>query len=212
MPNSTNRSMSAQQLLEQFMGLRAGNNKAREKVGEVAGRLVGYGAAAVLGAFGYRAYQNWRTGKQAGEFERRDVAAPLQAPPEGSKFLPATAPASDGRPFELALVMAMISAANAHGHIGPEEQRTIFDQVGQLSLDAEGKAFVFDTLSNPPGRQDSASLASGPKQAAEIYLASRIVIDPDHPAELAYLEALANRLSLPPDLVEHLESQAVQVA
>ena len=74
------------------------------------------------------------------------------------------------------------------------------------------KAFVFDTLGNPPTLQDIASLASGPEQAAEIYLASRLVIDPDHPAEVAYLEALASRLSVPPELVAHLESQAAQVA
>jgi uncharacterized membrane protein YebE (DUF533 family) len=135
---------------------------------------------------------------------------PVQTPPEGSKFLPDTAPAGDGRPFELALIVAMIAAANADGHIGAEEQRAIFDQVGQLSLDSEGKAVVFDTLRNPPSLQDIASLASGPEQAAEIYLASRLAIDPDHPAEVAYLEALANRLRLPPELVKHLESQVVQ--
>ena len=108
-----------------------------------------------------------------------------------------------------------IQVRRKHGFvakIGTEEQRTIFDQVGRLSLDAEDKAFVFDTLGNPPTLQDIASLARGPEQATEIYLASRLVIDPDHPAEVAYLEALASRLSLPSDLVAHLESQAAQVA
>ena len=52
--------------------------------------------------------------------------------------------------------------------------------------------------------------AGGPEQAAEIYLASRLAIDPDHPAEHAYLDALASRLSLPAELVAHLESQAAQ--
>jgi uncharacterized membrane protein YebE (DUF533 family) len=184
-----------------LLGVLLGNKKARKKLGKLAGGAVGYGGAAALGALGYRAYQNWQAGKQAGA---------VQGPSEGSRFLPETAPASDGRPFELALIMAMIAAANADGHIGPEEQRTIFEQVGQLSLDAEDKAFVFDTLGSPPSLQDVASLASGPEQAAEIYLASRLAIDPDHPAELAYLDALASRLSLPPGLVAHLESQAAQ--
>jgi len=88
----------------------------------------------------------------------------------------------------------------------------IFDQVSLIYLDADEKAFIFARLSAPPGLQDIASLASGPEQAAEIYLASRLAIDPDLPAELAYLEALASRLALPPDLVAHLETQAVQVA
>jgi uncharacterized membrane protein YebE (DUF533 family) len=193
-----------------LLGLLVGNKKARKKMGKLAGGMVGYGGAATLGAMGYRAYQDWQAGKRAGMVDGPPVSMPVQTPPEGSKFLPDTAPAGDGRPFELALIVAMIAAANADGHIGAEEQRAIFDQVGQLSLDSEGKAVVFDTLRNPPSLQDIASLASGPEQAAEIYLASRLAIDPDHPAEVAYLEALANRLRLPPELVKQLESQVVQ--
>jgi len=86
--------------------------------------------------------------------------------------------------------------------------QTRFDRVGQLPLDAEAKGFVFDALSQPPSLQDIANLAQGPEQAAELWLASRIAIDPDHPMEQAYLEALASRLSLPADLVAHLEGQA----
>ncbi|MEM7045947.1 MAG: DUF533 domain-containing protein, partial [Pseudomonadota bacterium] len=74
-------------------------------------------------------------------------------------------------------------------------------------LDAEDKAFIFDALSSPPSLQDIAGLAKGQEQAAELYLVSRVAIDPDHPAERAYLETLASRLSLPADLVGHLESQ-----
>ena len=204
-----------------LLGVLLGNKKARKKVGKLAGGVVGYGGAAALGALGYRAYQNWQAGKQAPQAEApaptparttQTATLPAELPPAGSKFLPATAPARDGKPFELALVLAMIGAANADGHIGPDEQRAIFDQVGQLPLDAEDKAFVFDALSSPPSLQDIANLAEGPEQAAELYLASRLAIDPDHPAEQAYLEALAGRLSLPADLVAHLEGQAAEVA
>ena len=194
-----------------LLGLLLGNKKARKSVGKLAG---GYGGAAALGALAFRAYQNWQSGQQApaGQIAHQPataVSGPApEAPPAGSKFLPAAAPARDGKPFELALVLAMIAAANADGHIGPDEQRVIFDKVGELPLDAEDKAFVFDALSSPPSLQDIASLAQGPEQAAELYLASRLAIDPDHPMEQAYLEALASRLSLPADLVAHLEGQA----
>ena len=196
-----------------LLGLLLGNKKARKKVGKLAGGVVGYGGAAALGALAFRAYQNWQDGQQAPQAAQAGGAAqpsatPVELPPEGSKFLPAAAPARDGKPFELALVMAMIGAANADGHIGPDEQRQIFDRVGELPLEAEDKAFVFDALSNPPSLQDIADLAEGPEQGAELYLASRLAIDPDHPMEQAYLEALASRLSLPADLVDHLERQA----
>ena len=195
-----------------LLGLLLGNKKARKKVGKLAGGVVGYGGAAALGALAFRAYQNWQDGKQAQPSAAPGSAVPAAdaappPPPAGSKFLPAAAPASDGRPFELALVMAMIGAANADGHIDAEEQRQIFDRVGELPLDAEDKAFVFDALGKPPSLQDIAGLADGPEQAAELYLASRLAIDPDHPAEQAYLEALAGRLSLPTELVQHLEEQ-----
>jgi len=151
-----------------------------------------------------------KAGKQAPQVsgQSQPAALPSAPPPAGSKFLPETAPANDGKPFELALVLAMIAAANADGHIGPDEQKAIFDRVGQLPLDAEAKGFVFDALSQPPSLQAIANLAQGPEQATELWLASRIAIDPDHPMEQAYLEALASRLSLPADLVAHLESQA----
>ncbi len=190
-----------------LLGLLVGNKKARKKVGKMAGGVVGYGGAAALGALAYRAYQNWQDGQQATTSAPATQAEP-PAPPPGSKFLPAAAPASDGKPFELALVLAMIGAANADGHICAEEQRLIFERVGELPLDAEDKAFVFDSLAKPPSLQDIAALAQGPEQATELYLASRLAIDPDHPAEQAYLEALASRLSLPRELVDHLEAQA----
>ena len=68
-------------------------------------------------------------------------------------------------------------------------------------------AVVIDTLQNPPTIETLASQANGIEQASEIYLASRLAIDPDHPMEQAYLQKLAAELSLPSDLVSHLESQ-----
>jgi uncharacterized membrane protein YebE (DUF533 family) len=189
-----------------LLGVLLGSKKARKTVGKLAGGVVGYGAAAALGALAFRAYQNWQAGQQA---PQAPVAGAADIPPADSRFLPAAAPANDGRPFELALVKAMIAAANADGHIGPDEQRAIFDRVGALPLDAEDKAFVFDALGKPPSLQEIAGLAQGQEQAAELWLASRIAIDPDHPMEQAYLEGLASRLRLPADLVAHLESQVV---
>ncbi len=223
-----------------LIGLLLGNKKARKTVGKVAGGAVGYGGAAALGALAYRAYNNWQSGKAAPAPGAPAPGAPVQqapgpqasdpqtsmpqtrlpqtapqqtieALPADSAFRPEAAPASDGKPFELALVMAMIAAANADGHITPDEQRMIFDKVGNLPLDAEDKGFVFDALAKPPSLQDIAKLAQGPEQAAELYLVSRLVTDPDDPIEKTYLDALAHRLNLPGDLVGHLDSQAVAV-
>ncbi|MEM7429345.1 MAG: tellurite resistance TerB family protein [Pseudomonadota bacterium] len=197
-----------------LLGVLLGNKKARKKIGKLAGGAVGYGGAAALGALAYRAYSNWQSGQQVPQASAPQAPEQLAlpAPPEDSGFVPAAQPAKDGKPFELALVLAMIGAANADGHIDGDEQKLIFDKVGELPLDAEDKGFVFDALSKPPSLQDIANLAQGPEQGAELYLASRLSIDPDHPMEQAYLEALANRLSLPQELVGHLNAQAEAVS
>lgn len=197
-----------------LLGLLLGNKKARKKVGKVAGGVVGYGGAAALGALAYRAYQNWQTDREPGDAKGVDEAIEPDLP-AGSQgpaviataFDPAAAPAKDGKPFELALVLAMIAAANADGHIDAAEQAAIFDQVGKLPLDADAKAFVFDALAQPPSLQAIADLAENTAQATELFLASRLAIDPDHPMEEAYLEALASRLGLPQPLVMELENQ-----
>jgi uncharacterized membrane protein YebE (DUF533 family) len=50
-----------------------------------------------------------------------------------------------------------------------------------------------------------------PEQGAELYLAARLAIDPDEPAERAYLEALAARLELPAELRARLDAAPRQM-
>ena len=197
-----------------LLGLLLGNKKARKTVGNLAGGVVGYGGAAALGALAYRAYQNWQANQEAPQAPQTPALENLNAravpalPPAGSNFLPGTAPGRDGKPFELALVKAMVGAAAADGHIGPDEQQRIFSHVSELPLDADDKTFIFDALKSPPDANAIAGLANGPEQAAELYLASRLALDPSDPKEAAYLRELALSLALPPDLVAHLDTQA----
>lgn len=175
------------------------------KKGGALGGVLSHGGAALLGAMAHRAYQDWQQGSAP--------ATVATAPPHGSAaagpgVLPAPAPAGGGQAFELALVRAMIGAAKADGHVDAAEQQRIFGQVERLGLDAEAKAFVFDALAAPTSVAAVAAAAGTPEQAAELYLASRLAIDPDQPAERAYLEALAHRLALPPGLAVRLDQQA----
>lgn len=174
----------------------------QKSVRKMAGGLMGVGASAALGALAYRAFQNWNTGQPAAA---APIATPADAPPENSPFLPKTD--ASGAPFALALVKAMIAAANADGHIGPEEHKQIFDAANRAGFDADAKAFIFDALANPPSVRQIASMANGMEQSAELYLAARLAIDPDHPSEKAFLEALAHAMQLPPQFVAHLEQQ-----
>jgi uncharacterized membrane protein YebE (DUF533 family) len=174
-----------------------------KKVRKVAGGVVGYGGAAALGALAYRAWQGWQQGTPAGAAPAPAPAQPLALPPPEFQ---ATAP-----DFQLALVRAMAGAAMADGHVDATERETIFGHVDRLGLDAEAKGFVFDLLQRPPSFAEIAAGATTQEQAAELYLAARLAIDPDQQAERAWLEALGHRLNLPPGLAAHLDSQAAAV-
>jgi uncharacterized membrane protein YebE (DUF533 family) len=102
----------------------------------------------------------------------------------------------------------MIGAARADGHVDADEQRRLFAEVERRGLDAEAKAFVFDLLSQPVDMGAITSAVVTPEQGAEVYLASRMAIDPDVPAERAYLDALAARLKLPAALRASLDATA----
>ncbi len=177
----------------------------QKKFRRMAGGALGYGGAAALGALAYRAYQNWQAGQQVGQ---APLATAADVPQEGSLFAPETG--ADGRPFALALIRSMIAAANADGHIGPEEQKQIFEAANRGGLDADDKAFIFDALQNPLAPDRLAALAGNQEQATELYLAARIAIDPDHPDEKLFLHNLSRSLNLPGDLVSHLDAQVAR--
>ena len=171
---------------------------------KMAGGMIGYGGAAAAGALAFKAYQNWQQGQAVATAPVAHQADVANVDP---RFIPAATQAADGQSFELAMIKAMIAAAKADGHIDAQEQKSIFEQVEKMALDSESKAFVFDALNQPVDIAALAASAQGIEQATELYLISRVAIDPDHPAERAYLQALGHRLNLPDDLVAHLEHQ-----
>ncbi len=175
-----------------LLGLLLGGGRRR------GGGLLGYGGAAALGAMALQAYQNYQR-QQAGHGAAGAASLDSQA-------LPHLRPAADGSPFELALVRAMVGAAKSDGHIDAAEQRRLFAEVERLGLDAESKAYVFDLLTRDADLDALARSAATPEQGAELYLAARLAIDPDQPAERAFLDSLAARLRLPVELRATLDS------
>ena len=63
-------------------------------------------------------------------------------------------------------------------------------------------------LRRPVEPADVAAGASGPESAAEIYLASVLMVDETTTMERAYLDELARQLRLPPELKADLEARA----
>ncbi len=175
-------------------------------VRKLGGSVLRYGGAAVIGGLAYKAWQDWQARKEASPAAQ--PAEPPALPPSGGPFDLSAQRSGDGNDARLAVMRAMIAAAKVDGHIDADERRVLFERIAALSLDAEEKAFLMDELARPLDVAAIAALASSREQAAEIWLASRMVIGPEDPREKAYLEELARRLELPSDLIAHLNRQA----
>jgi uncharacterized membrane protein YebE (DUF533 family) len=181
------------------IGLLLGNRKARK----VAGKAITYGGLAAVAALAYRAWQNSLQGGTAAAA----AGAPPALPPAGSGFDPTTLRDGEGSDFRLTLLKAMIAAANADGHIDQAERAMLQQQIDASALGSDEKAFLFDHMTRPSDPIALARLATDEKQAAEIYLASSLAIDPDTPEEQRYLERLADALRLDTGLRGELDRQ-----
>lgn len=195
------------------LGLLLGNKKARRFAGRTAGTALKLGGVAAVAGIAYAA---WRSRQQGGAGAPAALEAPgathfmpaadqaLLPPPADSAFAPQNAPGGEDA-LARAILVAMIQGAKADGHIDAEEQARIFGHVGSLDLDAEAKAFVMDELAAPLDIDKVVRAAATPEVAAELYAASLLAMVPDHPAERAYLQMLAARLSLDPELAAEIE-------
>lgn len=165
------------------------------------------GGTAALAGLAYKAYESWRASQQPAA----EAAPPMKdvtPQPEGTRFLPSASTERDG--VSLALLRAMISAAKADGHIDAQEHQRIFAKLDEMDLDTEEKAFIIDELRKPLDIDAVVKAAVTPELAVEIYAASFLAIDPDDPAEQAYLAMLASRLKLDPGLRTAVEREAVK--
>jgi uncharacterized membrane protein YebE (DUF533 family) len=226
-----------QKLLEQFLGGGANPDGSKKGMspdfvkglatGGVAGGLAGIllggktskklakgavklGGTAALAGLAYKVYNDWQASKNPAPAAEAPVPMKDITPrPEGTPFLPAIPKQRDE--MSLSILRAMIAAAKADGHIDAMEQQKIFSRLDDLNLGTEEKAFVMDELRKPLDIDAVVAAATTPALAVEIYAASFLAIDPDDPAEQAYLAMLASRLKLDPGLKHSIEAEAVKV-
>jgi uncharacterized membrane protein YebE (DUF533 family) len=180
------------------------------------------GGLALIATLAYQAYQNWQanqgqprygqgsappTGRAAGFIPSADEASRILG---GTRFAPASA--ADEQDRARALLIAMITAAKADGHIDADEQGRIFGEMDRHALDADDKAFLMDALRAPVDVEAVARLARSPEQATELYAASLMAITVDTAQERAYLDHLARSLRLDPGLVRHIEATLASAA
>lgn len=172
------------------------------------GTGVKVGGAALIGGLAYKAYQDWKDGKSVEATV--DGAAPIALPQPDDRFMPADQGAADD--MSQRLLQAMIAAAKADGTVTPDERARITDQLPKLGLGDEAVAMLAASLNTPLDIGEIAGLAHSEEEAASIYAASLLVVDPEGAAEKGYLAMLAARLNLAPGLVDHLHANAASLA
>jgi uncharacterized membrane protein YebE (DUF533 family) len=180
---------------------------------EIGGDVVKYGGMALIGGLAYKAYRDYQANKgQGGAVPAPQPAAqqgrtsvPVLPPPQDSGFAPADAPQGADSLAET-LIVAMVSAAKADGHIDAEERGRIYERLEQGGLDAEEVAFMKRELAAPLDMERLVRAATTKEVAVEIYAASLMAIRADNPAEKGYLAMLAGRLGLEPELVSAIEN------
>ena len=105
---------------------------------------------------------------------------------------------------------ADLAAAKADGHVDERERQLIDGELNKLNGDPALRQWLQAELNKPLDPAEVARAASTPEIAAEMYIASLILVDEEHFMERAYLEELAKQLKLDPGLKIELEAQVKQ--
>jgi len=185
-------------------------SKGTRKFAKKAAKL---GGTAALGGLAYHAFTQW----QAAQSSVTPAAAQGSIMPGSTtgqtlnldQFEPGTPIADLGdiqaRVRSESIIQAMISAARADGHVDDKEMQLIRQQIENLGLEKDVTHFLLAELNKPVSVDSIATLADTPETAAELYLASALVVDIDSQEERAYLDKLASAMNLDVQMVAQLE-------
>ena len=188
--------------------------------------LLAAGGLAAVGGLAWKAYKNYQSNQPGNVNEPVQPAPALRdQEPAALTATPAAAQSTwtqlDEQDFAipdsategstgLLLIRAMITAAMADGHMDGEERAAILAKMDSLGLDADEKALVVDEILHPKSVDDIVRAVVSQESAIEVYAASVLAIDESRPEAAAYLDNLAQRLALPPLLIEALRSRVDQ--
>jgi uncharacterized membrane protein YebE (DUF533 family) len=195
------------------LGLLLGSKRGRS----VGGKALKYGSVAAVGALAWKLYQDHQAKQQAQQAPQGmpqgrpitgTVPVPGYVPPAQSGF--AALPAPQMELHAQAMLKAMIAAAKSDGHLDARERELLHGEMVRLNADAETRAWFDAEIAKPVEPAEVAAAVTSPEMAAEVYLASLLVVDETTTMERAYLDELARRLRLDPGLKADLEARAAQ--
>lgn len=195
-------------------------SKGTRKFAKKAAKL---GGTAAIGGLAYKAYTEWQASQgsgqtgtpsatvQAADASRATSAQSFSGTLDLDQFGQVGTPIADLAEAEAtvrseSIIQAMISAARADGHVDDEEMALITRQIASFELERDVTSFLLSELNKPVSVEAIAALADTPETAAELYIASALVVDIESTAERAYLDALAAAMDMDAGLIPHLEA------
>lgn len=177
-----------------------------------AGKAAKLGGTAAIGGLAYKAYTDWQAqqAKTTQQAPQLDSSASSVSALNLNQFDVGT-PINDladqaAEKRSESLMQAMITAARADGHVDEDEMNMITQQINNLGLEQDVTRFLLSEMSKPVDVARIAALADTPETAAELYIASAMVVDMDDPVERLYLDKLALAMNLDAQLVVKLEA------
>ena len=116
---------------------------------------------------------------------------------------PAAVDSAQAHQQALAFINAMINAAKADGQIDAEEQQKIVSRLGDIG--PQEAAFIREEMSKPLNFDFFADITQD--LTPQVYAVSLMAINLDTPAEISYMQQLAQGLGLDPQIVNGIHAQ-----
>lgn len=155
------------------------------------GSVLKLGSLAAIGGLAFKTYRDWQASNQSDESPTIDIVNPAEDTSDEHSRL---------------ILSAMIAAAKADGHIDTDERIGLQNYIDKIGESSVLTAFVEAELAKPVDPGDIAAQVKNQETAAEVYLASLLIIDQSNVMAKTYLDQLARAMALPPDLVASLNS------
>lgn len=152
------------------------------------------GSLGALGAVGYKVYTEW---------QKRNELTESSIP-----IANLAGPAVNDR--SVAILRAMIMAAQADGVVDDDEKEKIAQQIDSTGFSADVRDLLIPELEKPVDLQSLAAAADSSAAAVEMYLASLTVVDVQNDDERSYLDRLSAALGIEPLLQRELELAAMR--
>ena len=185
------------------LGLLLGSKSGRK----MGGKVLTYGGLAALGVLAYQALKNYQ---QPGQSANAQAPAPLPTQQSFTQQPFTQLPTQQQEQHCQVILTALIAAAKADGHIDARERGLIDAEIAKLTADRNAQQWVERELQKPLDPAEIAALATDQSLAAEIFLASVLVVDEENFMEKAYLQELARLMRLDLGLQTELRQQVQQ--